>query len=372
MAPKPSCANILVYKDRFAYCSHPSVARLANGELIVACNENIRTERLMHPPNHPRYHNLLIRSRDNGQSWDLPRVLPGYDWYGVECPGILALRSGRTIVNSYRFAWYTLEAAQKLAAEQGMEFTIGAGPRQQFTVTPKNAAAWAQAGYSWARTHGGSYIHISDDGGRTWQESVELDVSPFTGGYSDHGGWQCADGTILLALGAYPYGKDAAFLISSRDEGLTWSRPVTVMQNKELGFYEPSVVQTPSGKIVVVARTSSGFIYQSDSRDGGRTWSAYRQTPMFGLPPHLQLLQDGRLLCTYGRRKEPFGIRVCISEDEGETWPSENEIVLRDDMPNGNLGYPTTIELADGRLFTVYYGEDADGVTFIQASIYRL
>ena len=30
-------------------------------------------------------------------------------------------------------------------------------------------------------------------------------------------------------------------------------------------------------------------------------------------------------------------------------------IVLRDDGPNGDLGYPATVELSDGSLFTVYY-----------------
>ncbi len=31
--------DIIVYKDRFAYCSHASIAGLANGEWIVAFNE---------------------------------------------------------------------------------------------------------------------------------------------------------------------------------------------------------------------------------------------------------------------------------------------------------------------------------------------
>jgi len=80
------------------------------------------------------------------------------------------------------------------------------------------------------------------------------------------------------------------------------------------------------------------------------------------------VLADGRLLCTYGRRQEPFGIRACLSEDGGRSWQLEAEIVARDDLPNGDLGYPTTIEYEPGRLFLCYYGQEPDGVTCVQGT----
>jgi hypothetical protein len=43
------------------------------------------------------------------------------------------------------------------------------------------------------------------------------------------------------------------------------------------------------------------------------------------------------------------------SHDGGETWDIANEIILRDDGPNHDLGYPASIELAPGELLTVYY-----------------
>ena len=42
-----------------------------------------------------------------------------------------------------------------------------------------------------------------------------------------------------------------------------------------------------------------------------------------------------------------------ISYDGGETF--EKEVVLRDDATHGDLGYPSTVELSDGSLLTVYY-----------------
>ena len=61
-------------------------------------------------------------------------------------------------------------------------------------------------------------------------------------------------------------------------------------------------------------------------------------------------------------------IRASVSEDGGRTWPAESEIVIRDDLPNGDLGYPTTIEYEPGKLFCVYYGQDAEGVTFVMGT----
>ena len=42
-----------------------------------------------------------------------------------------------------------------------------------------------------------------------------------------------------------------------------------------------------------------------------------------------------------------------ISLDGGESW--ECDFSLRDDGPDTDLGYPSTVELADGSLLTMYY-----------------
>jgi hypothetical protein len=45
-----------------------------------------------------------------------------------------------------------------------------------------------------------------------------------------------------------------------------------------------------------------------------------------------------------------------------------HKIVARDDLPNGDLGYPTTIEYEPGRLLLCYYGQEPDGVTCLQGT----
>ena len=54
-----------------------------------------------------------------------------------------------------------------------------------------------------------------------------------------------------------------------------------------------------------------------------------------------------------GRRIKPYGERVYVSFDDGETF--DNEYILSDDAKTSDLGYPSTAELPDGSLITAYY-----------------
>lgn len=100
------------------------------------------------------------------------------------------------------------------------------------------------------------------------------------------------------------------------------------------------------------------YLQESYSDDNGLTWTQPFRTPMLGFPPHLTVLRDGRTLCTYGRRRAPFGERAMLSVD-GITWEAAQEIVLRDDNESHDLGYPASIEISPGRILSVYYQKPA-------------
>jgi len=59
------------------------------------------------------------------------------------------------------------------------------------------------------------------------------------------------------------------------------------------------------------------------------------------------------LLMTYGYRREPFGIQARVSEDNGDTWSEPMIIHGKGTMPD--LGYPSTVQLPDGSLISVWY-----------------
>jgi hypothetical protein len=56
---------------------------------------------------------------------------------------------------------------------------------------------------------------------------------------------------------------------------------------------------------------------------------------------------------TYGHRRAPLGNQARISTDQGGNW--SEPIVISGDGVGGDLGYPSTVEMGDGTLLTVWY-----------------
>lgn len=119
--------------------------------------------------------------------------------------------------------------------------------------------------------------------------------------------------------------------------------------------------------------SADSFIELYGSEDMGRTWRLIGRpvpdTGQGGNPPALTRLRDGRLVITYGCRAAPFGIRARVSADGGITWGEE--MILRSDAGNHDIGYPRTVERPDGSLVTVYYFNDCpEGERYIAATIW--
>jgi hypothetical protein len=72
-----------------------------------------------------------------------------------------------------------------------------------------------------------------------------------------------------------------------------------------------------------------------------------------GFPSFLTRLSGNRLLMSYSYRQDNYGVRARVSGDSGETW--SEEIILYDQGMCHDLGYPSTVELKDGSLFTLWY-----------------
>ena len=72
---------------------------------------------------------------------------------------------------------------------------------------------------------------------------------------------------------------------------------------------------------------------------------------------------SGALVATYGYRLFPYGIQAMVSHDEGKTW-CEGQYLYSNEISN-DIGYPSTVELSDGSLLTVFYAkleDDGDSV----------
>ena len=147
--------------------------------------------------------------------------------------------------------------------------------------------------------------------------------------------------------------QNSAFALRTADAGASWQLIPIARIRGDLGFNETFLHLLSDGRILALIRTTApdGHLYRSLSADGGATWSEPERTPIWGYPAHVIDLPDGALLCAYAHRRHPFGVRASITHDGGATWKPEK--VLRDDSA-GVVGYPTSVQLGDGTIFTAY------------------
>jgi hypothetical protein len=365
-----------IFSDRYSYCAHPHGVRLASGEIIVIFNRAPRRDFILHPPQDPAYENALVRSEDDGKTWSAPAIAPDYSFRGVECAGLTQLKSGRVLLNQWRFRWYPLPLARKLAAA-GEKLVF---PRDWVETLAASLeldsgavlAADPERLVPWARGRGETFVHLSDDGGEAFDRTVKIDTAPFSGGYGMRGAIEFGDGTVLLPLSDVPnYAR--IFVVRSKDRGESWGSPILAASEAGAEFEEPAPLVLPSGRVLLLLRENRArTLFSAHSDDGGTTWSRPVPTGIEGYPAHLLQLDGGAILCTYGYRKPPFAVRAVISEDAGASWRADATITIRERLPNKDLGYPFTLNLKSGELLTVYYAQDSVGVTGIHATRWSL
>ena len=299
-------------------------------------------------------------------------MAPGYEWTGVECPSLSALSSGEVLLCQSRFRWAPLETARKLHAAGEGRFEVFDPAIRRNWRAPRSAADWEQSPLPYARSDAGTFVSVSTDHGATWDVTVRLATGGYHRGYTPRPAAELPDGTVLLALGSAENDATAIYVMTSRDRGRSWSGPVTAVPRRPgRRFGEPSPLALGGGRVVLLVREDhTQHLVATESADGGATWTPARDTQIWGLPPHLLRLADGRVLCVYGHRRAPYGIRARLSEDGARTWGAE--VVVRDDLRNTNLGYPTAPQEDGGTVFVAYYAEDEDGVTHVLGSRMRL
>src|SRR5262249_40884155 len=136
-----------------------------------------------------------------------PQVAPGYDWHGVECAGLTALGNGAVLLHQWRFCWHPLATARQRpdASELTFPRELAAGlvPSPELDA-PTDVWASPDAIVPGARGTRGTFVHRSQDGGRTWTETHEIETRPYTGGYGPRGGVELRAGSLLLPLSDVP------------------------------------------------------------------------------------------------------------------------------------------------------------------------
>jgi hypothetical protein len=361
-----------VHVDPYAYSAHPHlVAAAPDNWLLVFTQSRRRMGVRLHPPQDPMFCNMMMRSRDEGRSWSPPSIVPGFDWTGVECAGLTALRSGAILLNQWRFEWHTLaHATRHLPVERyvGPERLVGhAAMAAELADWMPDSSTLAER-YPWARGGGETFVHRSEDGGATFTSSSRVDTAPFSGGYGMRGGVEIEDEIVLPLCDVPSYRQ--VFVVRSRDGGHSWSRTVPVASGDAHAFEEPAPLLLASGRLLLVLRDNeTRILHIVHSDDGGASWSRPRSIGIADYPADLVSLPDGNLVCLAGRRRPPFAITLYVSEDDGATWTGGAPLTVRGGLTSRDLGYPSVAVRSDGSLYVVYYAEDESGVTGLHASL---
>lgn len=359
------------------YIGWPTVALTKAGELLAVFSG----DRDAHVC--PFGKTFLVRSADFGATWGAPELVNDTPLDDRDT-GICVAADGSVVVS-----WFTSHYLDEAYLKRRLSPEADARWRAKLAgVTREDIRRWAGEHVINGRYELGCWVRRSPDAGRTWEEPVRVPPT------APHGPALLSDGRLLFIgiEGLRRQTRESQLVVAeSRDHGRTWTAIARVPAYPPYPgpapdgiayLCEPHVVETAPGRLLATARYEetprpadrrSSVIWQFESEDGGRTWTAPRPTAIVGKPPHLIRLRDSRILLTYGYRHAPYGERACLSRDGGRTWDYDREIVIRDDAPSGDLGYPASVELPDGSILTVYYQQERAGeMTCLMASRWAL
>lgn len=328
------------------YNGWPTVALRGNGHLLVVWSGG----REAHVCPFGRVESMV--SRDEGETWSWPRVLCDTALDDRDA-GVLETRAGTLLVSTFISEAYNLprlrQALKGERAEKWRRFDHAGKPDELAAVL-------------------GPKILRSADGGVTWSAPAPIPVN------SPHGPFQTAGGRLLYAgitaVGKAGFTRDGERVVGiweSKDEGATWTQlarlPARAGDNPD-DYHELHGVEARSGKLIVHIRSHARATLtggareplqtlQTESTDGGRTWTEPRAIGVPGFPSHLLRLRDHRLLMSHTYRMRPYEIHARVSADEGASWSPP--MVLTSNLHSSDLGYPSTVELKDGGLLTIWY-----------------
>jgi len=319
------------------YHGWPTVARRQNGELWVTWSGG-RDEHVC-----PFGQVVSMTSKDDGATWSRARVL--FDGaIDDRDSGVLETAKGTLLVTTFTSLAYEayLDRADKEGKWPAEKVALWKATRDLLTPEQRKAEL-------------GQWLLRSTDGGLTWSSRIKTIVN------SPHGPTQLKDGRLLYAGKQLWTEERKVGVAESKDDGETWQWLAEIPRrpgdDAKHSYHELHAIEAADGTLLAQIRNhntaNKGETLQTESIDGGKTWSEPHSIGVWGLPSHLLRLRDSRLVMTYGHRRAPFGNQARLSTDHGKTWGEP--IILSGDGKGGDLGYPSTVELADGTLLTIWY-----------------
>jgi hypothetical protein len=335
----------------FTYNAWPTICKDENEKLYVACSGH-RAGHLC-----PFGKNYLFTSTDNGNKWSAPTIIND-TYLDDRDAGVLSFGENGVIVTSFNNTIkFQRDTAQRSGAKNYILSYLD-------TLSEEDEKRYL-----------GSTFRVSFDGGITFGELYKSPIS------SPHGPIQRKNGDIIWVGRTFSDNDTmmendciCAYLLhpeNGKTEYLGRVDDVIIDGEKQLSC-EPYAFELDDGSLIchIRVQTPKGesklfTTYQTMSADGGMTWSAPKRilSEFGGAPAHIMLHSSGTLISVYGFRgspitTKPYGIKAMFSRDGGKTWDTDH-IIYTNEISH-DLGYPSTVELSDGSLLTVFYAKEKE------------
>ena len=346
----------------FRYNGWPTICKDDRGVLYATAS----SYRMSHVD--PCGKNIMFLSFDEGKTWTCPIVVND-SYIDDRDTGITYCGNGKMVMT-----WFTelpesyWEHLQDCEWFDKVDIEVVKGISKALRALPEGTCESLL----------GSFVKVSEDYGVTWSDAIKV---PLT---NPHGVSVCADGTLIyMGKKMDPdYLPDNPILLySSHDGGYTWEYTGEVPVGEGLASYEdmhePHVIELPNGRLLGAIRIHNAeffSVFTTFSDDKGKTWSTpVRIGTIDGAPPHLMIHSSGAIICSYSNRTPGItSERAVVSYDNGETWTEDYELDNRIGIQK-DMGYPSTVELSDGSLYTLYYqAYGNEDMTSILATKWRL
>jgi hypothetical protein len=304
--------------DRRAF--FPAVERLPGGHLLVVYYDS---------PDHvsPAGRISMVRSRDDGATWTGREVIIDTPLDDRD-PSVMRTRAGTLLLNFF--------TSQDQVAQ-------------------------------------GVFVARSDDDGRTWSMPTKVGTK-LTEAATDARIVELDTGELLMPI----FGRTStsaevrSTVVRSTDQGRTWpiEREVDLPSLRGIDFVEPALAYLGSGRLMAIVRSerSDNRAYVIESTDNGRSWSSPFKTMESAQASDLVAVRAAparaatRVVHTWADFSQQYGegrptLIQLIAVGNAGSAPTlgDPQLVYHGICAWGDEGYPSSVLLADGRLFTVYY-----------------
>ncbi len=162
------------------------------------------------------------------------------------------------------------------------------------------------------------------------------------------------------------------YAIETRDGGLTWSQPRVIAHHPDAHLCEPGAIRSPDGKTIAVllrenSRKHNSFLITST--DEGQTWSAPKELPasLTGDRHVGAYAPDGRLLISFrdttrtSPTKGDWVAWVGTFDDIVNGREGQYRVRIKDNHKSADCAYPGVERLPDGTFVLTTYGHWTPG-----------